>query len=229
MELKPASTSISTGYDKTFELWSERLPPQNLGEVYDKIGWSGWRALLKRDFLELSSRSPQQSILDMGCFRGDYLSILLKGGGAFKYTGVDVTPEYIQYAEDIFSPLRKAAEEREQTFSFQKGTIFCIPFPDSHFDFVICSGVLIHLPELTKPMEELVRVAKGPVLIGAELHRTSEPEVSTVKNGFLYKTWSKEFFISNLEKLGEIESVKTCPSPDYDYDHASIILHKRPL
>ena len=55
-------------------------------------------------------------------------------------------------------------------------------------------------------------------------HPGPEDEITTIRNGFLYRTWSKEFLERQIVQFGKIQRITTAPSPDYDYKHASIMI-----
>jgi SAM-dependent methyltransferase len=79
-------------------------------------------------------------VLDVGCDRA-HLKRLVEG---LDYVGIDVggTPDLVVNLE------------RER-----------LPFPDRHFDFVLCSDVLEHLDNLHQTFGELVRVARGHIVV----------------------------------------------------------------
>ena len=79
-------------------------------------------------------------VLDVGCDRA-HLKRLVDG---LDYVGVDVggTPDLVVNLE------------RER-----------LPFPDRDFDFVLCSDVLEHLDNLHQTFGELVRVARGAIVV----------------------------------------------------------------
>jgi len=111
------------------------------------------------------------SLLDVGCGAGHYLrSLLDRIEVSFNYTGVDVTSQFIDAAERAWG-----GDSRAQ---FQVGDIFDLPFPDKEFDIVMCNNVLLHLPVVVKPVEELLRVARRFVfirtLIGEKSFRIQE-------------------------------------------------------
>jgi SAM-dependent methyltransferase len=79
-------------------------------------------------------------VLDVGCDRA-HLKRLVDG---LDYVGIDVggTPDLVVNLE------------RER-----------LPFPDRDFDFVLCSDVLEHLDNLHQTFGELVRVARGTIVV----------------------------------------------------------------
>jgi SAM-dependent methyltransferase len=83
----------------------------------------------------------------------------------FTYTGVD--------PYDIFLDKAKKAWRNYKNVSFKKGNIFKLPFKNGEFDIVICNNVLLHIPNLIKPIKELLRVAKRTVIIRTHIHDKS--------------------------------------------------------
>jgi ubiquinone/menaquinone biosynthesis C-methylase UbiE len=107
--------------------------------------------------LKTISRSGDQ-ILDVGCNAGHYLRSLRRElTHPFRYTGVDATAHFIDLA-------RQAYECGVDT-EFQVGDIYDLPFEDASFDLVMSNNLLLHLPSIQKPIQELCRVARRHVLI----------------------------------------------------------------
>jgi len=106
------------------------------------------------------------SILDVGCACGQYFRSLNRTiKKNFTYTGVD--------PYDIFLDKAKKAWRNYKNVSFKKGNIFKLPFKNGEFDIVICNNVLLHIPNLIKPIKELLRVAKRTVIIRTHIHDKS--------------------------------------------------------
>ena len=106
------------------------------------------------------------SILDVGCACGQYFRSLNRTiKKNFTYTGVD--------PYDIFLDKAKKAWRDYKNVSFKKGNIFKLPFKNGEFDIVICNNVLLHIPNLIKPIKELLRVAKRTVIIRTHIHDKS--------------------------------------------------------
>lgn len=113
--------------------------------------------------------SPGCNVLDVGCGAGHYLlSLSKKFEFAFNYTGVDATPLYIDLARKAFSDsaLNKKVE-------FMTGDIYSLPFENKSFDVVICSNLLLHLPSISKPVEELWRCTSNFLLVRTLIGNTS--------------------------------------------------------
>jgi len=99
----------------------------------------------------------QDTLLDVGCGAGHYLRSLQREIQVdFSYTGADATAEYIRRAREAFPPT-------EATFAI--ADIYKLPFADKSFDIVMCNNVLLHLPSVKQPLDELIRVAKRKLFI----------------------------------------------------------------
>ena len=48
---------------------------------------------------------------------------------------------------------------------FEVGNVIALPYPDRHFDVVICFRLLTHCERWPELIAELTRVAKGPVIL----------------------------------------------------------------
>jgi len=95
-------------------------------------------------------------VLDSGCGEG-VLSILMGRGGA-KVTAADISWPNVKVAYRV-------AELEELPIELLIANAEQLPFADNSFDVVVSSHVLEHLPDVTKGLMELHRVARGLVLI----------------------------------------------------------------
>jgi len=96
------------------------------------------------------------SILDVGCGAGHYYRTFLKTwSGNLEYYGVDATEYYIKLAKKAFGDMKDR---------FSVGDIYNLSFSDNSFDMVISCNLLLHLPSISKPINECIRVAKKYVI-----------------------------------------------------------------
>ncbi|OGH69521.1 MAG: hypothetical protein A3C90_00175 [Candidatus Magasanikbacteria bacterium RIFCSPHIGHO2_02_FULL_51_14] len=131
------------------------------------------------------------SILDVGCGVGHYLVSYRKAlkEKKYTYTGVDVTPEYIDIGKEIFGG--------ELNIHFLVGSIYELPFADKSFDIVVCNNVLLHLPEVRTAIRELLRVAKKTLIIRALVGDKSY----RIKD--IYTKQDMDFFESDVDTFDE--------------------------
>jgi ubiquinone/menaquinone biosynthesis C-methylase UbiE len=110
--------------------------------------------------------SENDHILDVGCGGGHYLVSLDKIlDKKFIYTGIDATGYYIEKANEAFIKNRKLDNPLRTYTKFIHGDIYDLPFSNNYGDIVICANVLLHLPSLEKPLNELARVASKYVVV----------------------------------------------------------------
>jgi ubiquinone/menaquinone biosynthesis C-methylase UbiE len=181
---------MSTGIDrvsreiavtKTKDLHSA---PRTKGRVlhsaagYDLLAWLlllGRERAFRERLVQLARLQPGQSVLDIGCGTGS-LAIAAKRrvGPLGSVHGIDASPEMIARA-------RKKASKAGMDVTFTNGVVEGLPFPDEHFDAVLSTLMLHHLPRAAREqcVREIRRVLKpgGRVLAvdfgGAAGHRKS--------------------------------------------------------
>jgi ubiquinone/menaquinone biosynthesis C-methylase UbiE len=115
-----------------------------------------------------------RTLLDAGCGPG-YHSIRLTRRG-FKVTGIDFSSAVLENAREN---IRKAGMEDGVTIL--SGNILNLPFKDSSYDCILCSGVLMHVPDIKKAISELIRVVRiGGYIFISEINMNSI-EASTLR------------------------------------------------
>lgn len=106
------------------------------------------------------------SVIDVGCGAGHYyLSLRNTIQQPFTCIGVDQTPYYIERASHAF--------ENDTNASFMVGDVYDLPMSNCSGDVVMCNNVLLHLPNVLKPLTELARVASRYLLIRTLIGPTS--------------------------------------------------------
>lgn len=108
---------------------------------------------------DLLMQSQPRSVLDAGCGEGFVAHYLASRHPEAQFTGVDLSPEAIDYAQQHFG----------EAATYRTGSIYKLPFSDNSFDTVLCSEVLEHLDEPDMAVAELRRVARRFVLITVPL------------------------------------------------------------
>jgi SAM-dependent methyltransferase len=126
------------------------------------------------DHLELRARrlgfDDVRSVLDVGSGQGHWgrlLGHVLPGDAVV--TGVDREPAWVEEAT------RRAEEEGlADRYSYREGVAEQLPFDDDSFDLVTCQTVLIHMPDPSAAVREMVRVAKpGGLVLASEPNNRS--------------------------------------------------------
>lgn len=136
----------------------------------------GWGRVIDHS-LELARPGPGDALLDIGCGPG-ILAVraadqVLPGGSV---TGVDIAEGMLEVARE------KAAEHGVgDRVAFALGDMHDLPFPDEHFDVVVCSYAMFFARSVTAVGRELWRVlAPGGRLV-----------VATIGEQFFEPMWSQ--------------------------------------
>jgi len=126
---------------------------------YDLLAWlllRGKERSFRERLVELARLEPGQSVLDIGCGTGS-LAITAKRRVAPTGTvqGIDASSEMIARA-------RKKASKAGLDVAFTDGVVEALPFPDRHFDAVLSTLMLHHLPREARQQcaREMRRVTK---------------------------------------------------------------------
>ena len=99
---------------------------------------------------------PGEAVLDVGCGTGT-LAMLARQqvGAAGVVAGIDASPEMIARA-------RSKASKARLDIRFETASADALPFPNAHFDAVLCTVALHHLPRAVRSaaVAEMARVLK---------------------------------------------------------------------
>jgi ubiquinone/menaquinone biosynthesis C-methylase UbiE len=154
--------------DKTFNQPAPKTKGQTISwaSFYDVLVWIvslGKGREIRKLTIERAQIKPGDRVLDVGCGTGDLtLAAKTAAGPAGEVYGTDASPKMIDLAR------RKAARSGVDV-TFQIDLIEKISFPDNHFDVVLSSLMMHHLPDDLKHngLAEMYRVLKpgGQVLI----------------------------------------------------------------
>ena len=100
-----------------------------------------------------------KKVLDAGCGRGFYVTMLSRYPFIKEIHGVDVSDYYLKRAQNALG--------EDKRVKLTKGSIYKLPHKDRYFDCIILSEVLEHLDDEPKVLAELKRVLKpgGRLLI----------------------------------------------------------------
>ena len=145
------------------------LGAPRLYDIFVGVFFFGRRRATFQALMAAAGVQPGQRVLDVGCGTGYFARLLAQAvGPEGLVVGIDPSPEMIAYATG------KAG--RAGNCQFQVGTAESLDFPAEHFDVVVSSLVLHHLPEdLRVPaLREMRRVLRpgGKLLVAdAQLPR----------------------------------------------------------
>jgi len=115
------------------------------------------------DYIKRVLSAPKNStFLDAGCGTGAHSIRLAKRG--FSVLAVDFSESILKKAE-----LNFRSSGLLDNIKLQRENIISLSFSDGTFDYILCWGVLMHIPDLEKAISELGRVLKnGGILVIGE-------------------------------------------------------------
>jgi len=155
-------TSKEVDLDQRYKSQMEKAAP-----TYDKLMKRmtfGRERELRETTVSLAGVKPGDCVLEVGCGTGTLtLAAKRRAGPSGKVFGIDIIPMMIELSQ------RKAAQAGEE-ITFQLASIADVPFPDNHFDGVVCSFMIFHMSEMTRQ--------KGGVLSAHFRTRNSAKELS---------------------------------------------------
>jgi ubiquinone/menaquinone biosynthesis C-methylase UbiE len=138
---------------------TKSLVMHSAARYYDLLAWLltlGRERAFRERLLQLVHLEPGESVLDVGCGTGT-LAIAAKRrvGAEGTVHGIDASPEMIARAK------RKAKKAGIEVV-FHTGLVEALPFPDAHFDAVVSTLMLHHLPRPVRQQcaREMRRVIK---------------------------------------------------------------------
>src|SRR5688572_28518757 len=148
-----------TGSDGARVPRTKGLVMHSQARYYDLLAWLltlGREPAFRARLVDLASLEPGEKVLDVGCGTGT-LAIAAKRrvGAAGTVYGIDASPEMIAQA-------RRKAMKADVDVVFQAGIVEALPFPDAHFDVVLSTLMLHHLPRAVREQcaREMRRVLK---------------------------------------------------------------------
>jgi demethylmenaquinone methyltransferase/2-methoxy-6-polyprenyl-1,4-benzoquinol methylase len=125
----------------------------------------------KRRLADLASASRGAAVLDLATGTGD-IALVFASRGA-RVVGLDITSRMIELARSK-APLGSAT-------AFLVGDMLALPFPAASFDIVTTGYGLRNVPDLTRAVDEIVRVLKpGGQALSLDFDRPSNALVRTV-------------------------------------------------
>ena len=102
----------------------------------------------------MNKKSDVVRMLDAGCGEGFISNLIYTNCKDVEITGLEYTEEAL-----------RIAREMNPYITFIQGDIVKMPFASEFFDIVLCTEVLEHLTNPSAALSELLRVAKGTLII----------------------------------------------------------------
>lgn len=114
------------------------------------------------------------SMLDIACADGWFIEKLREAGYERYYLGIDITQNLIG-----------RARKRRPSEAFIIGDAMDLNLVENTFDFVLCAGVLMHIPDLKKAILEACKVSSKYVMFSMYGATTESYSLHDTKNEFL--------------------------------------------
>jgi malonyl-CoA O-methyltransferase len=131
----------------------------------------------------------EKKVLDVGCGKGAYLSVLMNLFPSGEYYGLDISEEMLRYCP--------------KGVNTSVGSMLSIKYPDSYFDCVLSVEALEHAVNIEAAVKEMVRVLKpkGKIMI-------IDKNVSKL-GVFKIEAWERWFNPEEISNILEKNCVKT--------------------
>ena len=98
-------------------------------------------------------------VLDLGCGFGRHAFEAARRGA--DVVAVDRSEQELEQVNALFRAMRAAGEIPSETLTRAvRADLLALPFPDNHFDVVMASEVLEHIPNDAQAMAEIARVVR---------------------------------------------------------------------
>ena len=119
------------------------------------------------EILRVLNPPPGTTFLDAGCGSCAHSVRLARRG--FNVHAVDFSESALAMAQDYVS-----SKQLRERITLGRESLLELSFPDDTFDYVLCWGVLMHIPEVERAVSELARIIKpGGTLVVSEGNKAS--------------------------------------------------------
>lgn len=166
--------------------WSDRV--LELRKIWLANGIPEYRNFMMELICQQLNAHHDWTLLDAGCGNGLVFQILPKKFRS-RYTGVDFTPEMVQFCKKRFSS-HKA--------QFRQCSLLSAKLPAA--DLIITQNVIQHIPQFHLAMQNIVSKAKKSVLLCERSHQ--EPTVLAGENPHRWR-FNENEFASLLQQYGD--------------------------
>jgi ubiquinone/menaquinone biosynthesis C-methylase UbiE len=169
-------------------------------------------------------------IMDVGCGAGHYLvSLDSHLQVPFSYIGLDATSYYIELARKAFLEGNTTNPLRINT-SFEVADIYDLASKYNIADIVMCNNVLLHLPSINKPLQELWKATKKYLIVRTLIGKVSfrikqinYPEEYN-ENGdpihfHYFNIYSEEYIKKLIGNLASVSKYSLIQDTDYNPDN----------
>ena len=154
----------------------------------------------------IKSIDAKETVLDVGCASGHYLRSIRYLSEKCKYTGVDATEKYINSAKEVFK------DDKNSNFILQD-----IYELNQKADIVFCCNVLLHLPRIDKPLENLLNAANKKLVIRTLISETTHFSKHLYTDDFDNFGNPTNFLFQNTYSFKYIEKLLNRYKPECDF------------
>jgi ubiquinone/menaquinone biosynthesis C-methylase UbiE len=157
---------------------------------YDLLAWLlllGKEGTFRERLVLLAALEPGESVLDIGCGTGSLaMAAKRRVGPSGTVQGIDASPEMIARA-------RRKARKAGLDVTFTTGVVEALPFPDGHFDAVLSTLMLHHLPR--EPRQQCAR----------EMRRVLKPGGRVLAVDFGGATGDRKSLLEHFHRHGRVD------------------------
>lgn len=142
---------------KAYALWAATYPAR----AHNPVMLAEERAMLALMPAHLNGIT----VLDAGCGSGRYM-LHACHRGAFRVTGMDLSPEMLERANEELSACRKNAD-----IELMQGCLTALPVPDAWADLTVSGLAIGHVENLVSALAEVSRVTRpGGMVLCSDVH-----------------------------------------------------------
>ena len=139
-----------------------------------------------------------KTVLDAGC--GSCIDYPRYKKHGIKYTGVDITKHFIEYAKSIYPEI-----------DVRFGSVLALPFKNESYDAVYCKSVLVHMHpnDIENAIKELWRVARNKMMLAFERTPTNEAPliITEPKKRFYVNRYNEEELKKIIRELNGFKNL----------------------
>lgn len=174
MSQRPDSTNVESTPQQVESTLQQKVIHDNWENQYRTEENEKFYDLAFNEILRIINPKENSSLLDAGCGPCNYTIRLAKSGKFGSITAADVSESALGLAA-----LKLKENGMDSKITLKQENLTSLSFPDESFDYILCWGVLMHIPEVDKAVRELSRVLKkGGTLIISEINIQSYQSVT---------------------------------------------------
>lgn len=172
------------------------------GGLSDLEGWlGGVDHPSRRRIRERVAECQYETILDCGAGLGlDYIG-MKNISHPISWVGIEPSLKMRRAAQKIV----RDQFQIEEKIPLLPGSIFDIPYPDSNFDLVYARHILEHLPQIQRPLNEMIRAARLEAIVVFFMRPGRETYLTRERDGLWQNWWSKDSIEQVLHANEKVE------------------------